>query len=149
MITIIRRFLIIILMTSCFTTFAQENTDTTDHRTLVTIPAESLQLMRDDMIGLLSALNEILQSLAMDDLKTAATIAENRMGKSAMGKHRATGMGPGRYMPIEMRTIAWGMHDSASEFATIALKGDKKQAYIALNNLTGHCVACHSSYRTR
>jgi hypothetical protein len=27
-------------------------------------------------------------------------------------------------MPVAMRSLAWGMHDSASEFVEIANKGD-------------------------
>ena len=124
-------------------------TQEVDPRELVAIPDESLELMRQDMIGMLSSLNEILKSLAASDFKTAADIAENHMGRSAMGKHRATGKGPGRFMPADMRSIAWGLHDAASEFAEIALKEDRTQIYIALNKVTGHCVACHNAYRTR
>jgi len=105
--------------------------------------------MRKDMTGLLTALTEIMQSLSTGDFEIAASIAENRIGKSAMGKHRATGMGPGRFMPPAMRNIAWGLHDAGSEFAQIAAKGDAKQAYIALNKVISHCSACHNTYRTR
>lgn len=125
------------------------NTQSSDPRVLISIPEESLQLMRKDMIGLLSALTEIMQSLSTGDFEIAASIAENRMGKSAMGKHRGSGMGPGRFMPIPMRDIAWGLHDSASEFAKVAIKGDVKQAYSALNQVISHCAACHNTYRTK
>ena len=66
-----------------------------------------------------------------------------------MGKHRGTGMGPGRHMPVEMRNIAWGMHDAATEFSKIAKQGDLKSAYSALQQVTSACVACHYSYRTQ
>ena len=71
------------------------------------------------------------------------------MGKSSMGKHRESGMGPGRFMPLEMRNIGWNMHEAASRFAAVAAEGDTGAAYTALQQVTGACVACHNAYRTR
>jgi len=120
-----------------------------DHRQLVTMPDEASQLMRKDMLDHLSAVNEIMALLAENNLDAAADVAETRMGKSSMGKHRATGMGPGRFMPVEMRNIGWGMHESASELSQAAREGNLKGAYSALQKVTASCVACHYSYRTR
>ena len=120
-----------------------------DHRQLVTMPEESRELMRQDMLDHMSALSEIIGHLASNDLDAAADVAENRLGRSSMGKHRGTGMGPGKFMPPEMRSIGWGMHDAASELSTLARQGDLKGAYSALQKVTGSCVACHYSYRTR
>lgn len=120
-----------------------------DQRQLVSMPEQTQQLMRLDMLDHLAALNEIIGYLAENNLEAAADVAETRMGKSSMGKHRATGMGPGRYMPLEMREIGWGMHESATELSRFAQKGDKKNAYIAMQKVTSACVACHYSYRTR
>ena len=126
-----------------------KKTPVSDPRPLVSMPDQARQFMREDMLGLLSALNEIIGYLAENDLDAAANIAETRMGKSSMGKHRATGMGPGRFMPLEMRKIAWGMHESATAFSQVARDGNLKDAYSALQNVTASCVACHYSYRTR
>ena len=120
-----------------------------DHRQLVAMPDEASQLMRKDMLEHLSALNEIIALLVENNLDAAADVAETRMGKSSMGKHRATGMGPGRFMPVEMRNIGWGMHESASELSQAAREGNLKGAYSALQKVTASCVACHYSYRTR
>jgi len=120
-----------------------------DLRQLVTMPEQTRKLMREDMLDHLSALNEIIGYLAENNLDTAAEVAETRMGKSSMGKHRGTGMGPGKFMPAEMRKIGWGMHESASEFSQVAKDGDLKSAYNALQKVTSSCVACHYSYRTR
>ena len=125
------------------------NSPDSDHRQLVSMPDETSQLMRKDMLDHLSALNEIIGLLAENNLDAAADVAETRMGKSSMGKHRATGMGPGRFMPLEMRNIGWGMHESATEFSRVAKEGDLKGAYSALQKVTASCVACHYSYRTR
>ena len=120
-----------------------------DGRQLVSMPDQARELMRKDMLDHLSALNEIIGHLASNNLDTAADVAEARMGRSSMGKHRGTGMGPGRFMPLEMRNLGWGMHDAATEFSKIAKQGDLKSAYSAFLKVTSSCVACHYSYRTR
>lgn len=120
-----------------------------DTRQLVSMPVQTQQIMREEMLNHLSTLNEIISYLASNDLDAAAEAAENKLGRSSMGKHRGTGMGPGRYMPLEMRKIGWGMHDAASELSQIAKKGDLAGAYSALQKVTASCVACHYSYRTR
>ena len=120
-----------------------------DPRQLISIPEESRELMRQDMLDHLSALNEIIGYLAANDLDAAADVAETRLGRSSMGKHSGTGMGPGRFMPDEMRSLGWGMHDAASEFSQIAKQGDVKNTYSALQKVTSSCIACHYSYRTR
>lgn len=120
-----------------------------DPRQLVTMPAEARDNMRQDMLDHLSALNEILGYLAKDELDAAAETAEKRLGKSSMGKYRATGMGPGRFMPLEMRNIGWGMHEAASDFATTARQGESRATFAALQRVINSCSVCHYSYRTR
>lgn len=120
-----------------------------DSRQFVSMPDRARKLMREDMLSHLSTINEIIAYLSENKLKEAADVAEIKMGKSAMGKHRSTGMGPGRFMTLEMRNIAWGMHEAATEFSKVAKKGNLKNAYSALQNVTSSCVACHYSYRTR
>lgn len=152
-----------ILFTSVFlltaqTTYGQDTISKTqdasdpsngDPRQLVSMPENTRELMRKEMLDHLSALNVIIGYLASNNLDAAAEVAETRMGRSSMGKHRATGMGPGRFMPLEMRNIGWGMHDAASELSKSAKQGDIKGAYSALENVTNACVACHYNYRTR
>ena len=120
-----------------------------DPRQFVSMPKQIRELMRKEMLDHLSALNVIIGFMASNNYEAAADVAESRMGKSTMGKNRATGMGPGRYMPLEMRNIGWSMHDAASELSIAARKGDIKGAYSALEKVTNACVACHYNYRTR
>ncbi len=122
---------------------------TSDQRQLVTMPDQSRELMRQDMLGHLSALTEILGYLAEDNLNAVAEVAETKMGNSAKGKHRATGMGPGRFMPILMRNMGWTMHEMASELSLVAKRGDIKQSYAALQKLIASCATCHFNYRTQ
>ena len=124
-------------------------TENTDHRILVSMPDQARALMRADMIEHLATINEILGLLANNQLEIAAATAEAKLGRSSMGKHRATGMGPGRFMPSEMRSLGMNMHNAASEFSELAKKGDLNVAYSAFQKVTNYCVACHYSYRTR
>lgn len=126
-----------------------EGSSNGDTRQLVSMPEQARELMRKDMLDNLAALNEIIGYLASNNLDDAAEVAETRMGRSSMGKHRGTGMGPGKFMPAEMRSLGWGMHDAATEFSKVAKQGDLKSAYSALQQVTSSCVACHYSYRTR
>jgi len=121
----------------------------TDARTLVTLPESAREFLRQDMQDHLLALNEILSHLADNNLAAAADVAEDRMGFSAMGRHRASGMAPGRFMPPDMHNMGMAMHQAASEFSKVAKSGDTKAVYGALQKLTATCVACHYSYRTR
>lgn len=120
-----------------------------DSRQLVEMPVEAQFLMRQDMLDHLSALNTIIMALGSGDLNTAADTAERRMGRASTGKYRASGMGPGRFMPPEMRNLGWNMHAAADTFATEARKGDPQRAYAALQQVTNACVTCHAVYRTR
>jgi len=120
-----------------------------DKRQLVSMPEQAQQFLRTDMLDHMSALNEIIGYLAENKLDDLAKVAESRMGRSSMGKHRGTGMGPGRFMPDAMRQIGWGMHDAATELSEKATKGDVKGVYTALQKVTGSCVACHYSYRIK
>lgn len=120
-----------------------------DARQLVEMPQQVRKVMREDMLQHLAALNELIARLSTNNLDAAAQIAENRLGKSSMGKHRGTGMGPGRFMPPEMRKLGWGMHQAASELAEVARKGDFQGSLAALQKVSGACVSCHYSFRTR
>lgn len=127
----------------------QAMVDAGDSRQLVEMPEETRRLMQMEMLDHLAALNEIIAHLASGSLAAAAKTAEARLGKSSMGKHRATGRGPGRFMPPAMRSIGWSMHEAASELALKAKDDDAQGAYNALQKITSACVACHYSFRTK
>ena len=120
-----------------------------DPRQLVSMPDGASRLLREHMRDHLSALNEIIGHLANDDLEAVAETAENRLGNSSRGRHRGSGMGPGKHMPPGMRQIGRGMHRSASELSLAAAEGDLKGVYSTLQEITGACVACHNGYRIR
>jgi len=120
-----------------------------DPRQLVAMPEASRDLMRRDMIEHLSAIQDIIAALKDTNLDEVAEVAENRLGRSMMVRHRGRGNGPGRYMPHEMKLIGWSMHDAATAMANAAKQGDLSAVYKNFGDVTGACVACHNSYRTR
>ncbi|QEY58411.1 cytochrome C [Pseudomonas sp. C27(2019)] len=120
-----------------------------DTRQFVEMPVQAREYMRLDMLDHLLVLSQVMGHLAANEFDAAADLAEARMGRSAMGQHRGDPNGPGRFMPLEMRNIGWGMHAAATEFANVARRGDAKDTYTALQHLTNSCIGCHYSYRTR
>jgi hypothetical protein len=122
-----------------------------DARQLVRLPPPAQEALRQEMLDNLLALNEILSLMAASKVREAGEVAESKLGRSAMGKHRDKPFEarPGPYMPPAMHGIGMDGHQAASEFAAVARTGDRDKALALLPNLTGQCVACHFSYRTR
>lgn len=137
-----------LLLTALFLSLSAAAEDT---RQLAKLTPQAQEVLRQEMLDNLIALNEILALMAANKIKEAGEIAETRLGKSAMGKnarlpfeHR-----PGPQMLAAMHDLGRGGHLAASEFAAAAASGDRERALALLPNLTGNCVACHASYRTR
>jgi hypothetical protein len=118
-----------------------------DQRKFVEMPPRVQQNLREEMLIHQVALIQVYSLIAENKLDQAASIAETQLGMSSMGKHRGTGMGPGRYLPFEMRKLGWKMHQSASDFAQFAKAGQKTQAEATLQEVTAACTACHYNYR--
>ena len=122
-----------------------------DSRQLATLPPAAQDALREEMLGNMLAINEILTLVAAGKLKEAGQTAESSLGQSAMGKHRDKPFDarPGPHMPPAMHGIGMDGHRAASEFARAAIGGDRELALSLLPKLTGACVACHYSWRTR
>jgi hypothetical protein len=135
----------------CAAPIALSATDapTADSRQLVDMPAGARELMRREMLDNLLVINQILGYLASNQLKTAADLADERLGRGAMGRYRGNKNAPGRFMPQPMHAYGFQQHDAADEFAAVARKGDVKAAYASLQKVTSACVGCHMGYRTR
>ena len=127
-----------------------------DGRQLVEMPVEARAEMRAEMLDFQTALHSIIAALGEKKFAEAADTAEKMIGVSAMGRHRNAppNARPGMFMPNDMHAIARGMHIAGSDFAKVAKatregKGDPTKALVALQAVTGACVACHRSYRTQ
>jgi hypothetical protein len=122
-----------------------------DPRQLVSLPAAAQASLRAEMLANLRALNEILTLVADGKLKGAGDLAEQELGRSAMGKNRSQPMEarPGPHMPPAMHGLGLDGHQAASEFARIAATGDRDKTVAALPLLTASCVSCHHAFRAR
>ena len=118
-----------------------------DTRELVQLPEMMQHHMMKNMRDHMKSINEILSSLANDDLDTAAQVAEQRLGMSSLESHNASHMA--KFMPEGMRQAGTSMHKAASRFALKAQEGDLLAAYKKLPEITSACVACHAAYRIR
>ncbi len=122
-----------------------------DARQLARLPPPAQEALRQEMLDNLLAVNEILSLMAAGKVREAGEVAESKLGRSAMGKHRDKPFEarPGPHMPPAMHGVGMDGHQAASEFAAAAKTGDRDKALALLPNLTSACVACHFSYRTR
>ena len=122
-----------------------------DMRQLAPMPAAARDSLRDEMLGNLRALNDILGLVAQGKMKEAGALAEESLGLSAMGKNRSLPLDarPGAHMPPAMHGLGVEGHRSASEFARIAATGDRDKTMAALPLLSSACVACHHAFRIR
>lgn len=122
-----------------------------DNRQLATLPPAAQETLRQEMLDNMRVINEILTLMAANKVKEAGQLAETSLGQSAMGRHRDKPLDarPGPHMPPAMHGIGMDGHRAASEFARAAASGDREKALAELPKLTGGCVACHYSWRTR
>ncbi len=122
-----------------------------DARVLAKLTPAAQETLRQEMLDNLLALNEILALLADNKVKEAGAVAEERLGRSAMGKNARLPFEarPGPQMPREMHKLAIDGHFAASEFAGTAASGNRDATLAKLPALMGACIACHAVYRTR
>jgi hypothetical protein len=122
-----------------------------DARQLATLPAPAQEVLRQEMVDNLVAVNEILSLMAAGKVREAGETAEQGLGFTAMGKNRALPFDarPGAHMPPTMHAVGISGHQAASDFAAAATSGDRDRALALLPGITGACVACHLTYRSR
>jgi hypothetical protein len=141
-----KKWAVLGMLLGAITVYADE-----DARLLAKLPPPAEAVLREEMRDNLLSLNEILTLLMSGQVKEAGEVAEKKLGKSAMGKHRDKPFEarPGPHMPPAMHSLGMEGHKAASEFARIAASGDRDKALAALPALTASCVSCHFSYRIR
>lgn len=122
-----------------------------DMRQLAPMSAAAQASLRDEMLANLRALNAVLTLVSESKYKEAGALAEETLGVTAMGKNRILPLDarPGAHMPPTMHALGTEGHKAATEFARIAASGDRDKTLAALPLLSGACVACHHSFRTR
>ena len=132
----------------CLTFIMPALADQPTGRVVVEFPEPAHRHLREAMVRYLAGVHEVVAHMASGEYEAAAEAAENRVGRGAMGRH-GTGMGPGRFMPAEMRSLAHGMHAAGSELAEAIRGGDGREMTVALERVLSNCTACHSSYTAK
>lgn len=122
-----------------------------DTRQLARLTPQAQEVLRQEMLDNLVAINEILALVAASKIREAGEVAETKLGRSAMGKNARLPFEyrPGPQMPAAMHELGRNGHLAASEFAAAAASGERERALALLPKLTENCVACHAGYRTR
>lgn len=125
-----------------------------DSRQFIEMPPEARDTLRAEMLDNQLALHSIIGALAELNFTEAGDIAEQKLGVSAMGKHRKLPQNarPGMFMSEEMHAIGRGSHVAGSDFAKLAKAAkptDLPKLLTALQTMTGACIACHRGYRTQ
>lgn len=122
-----------------------------DTRVLAKFPPELAEHTLANMRDHLLALQEINDALARGAGDKAASIAEQRLGMSAMRLHGSHENA--KYMPEGMKAAGSAMHRAASRFAVEAqnstVTGDLKPALGVLSEVMSACVACHAGFRLK
>ena len=107
----------------------------------------TLASMRDHLL----AISQIQEAIGTGQYDTAASIAETRLGQTALKAHHAKENSA--YMPKGMQELGTQMHRTASQFAieiqSASATGDIKPAMLLLSKTTQACVACHAGYKLK
>ncbi len=142
-------------ITLCGFSVAQHNhshgAGSSDTRVAVAFPPamkdHTLASMRDHLL----AISQIQEAIGNGQYDTAASIAETRLGQTALKAHHAKENSA--YMPKGMQELGTQMHRTASQFAieiqSASATGDTKPAMLLLSKTTQACVACHAGYKLK
>lgn len=122
-----------------------------DERELIKMPSSARLALRAEMRDRMAALDAVLQRLSEGKVEEAGQIAQLRLGVAAWWHHTQlpAAAQPEQYMPPAMQTLALDGYKAATDFATVALTGDRHTATAMLPQLTGSCTQCHQAYRIR
>jgi len=122
-----------------------------DPRELVRMPSAARLALRAEMRDRMAALDAVLQRMRDGQIADAGEIARMKLGVAVWGGHDRlpNAARPAQYMPPAMQTLALDGYRAASDFATVALTGDRHTAIAMLPQLTGSCAHCHQAYRIR
>lgn len=121
-----------------------ETGPSSEARQRLTMPAESRDLVLQEMRHMLEAVDGILAGLAADDMEAVAEAA--RKG----GTEYAVDLDPAvaERLPREFKELGMRTHRGFDDLAAGARQGAAGERIIAdLAGLTGNCVGCHVAYR--
>lgn len=118
----------------------------TDNRTAIVLSPGERDLILQEMRGLLSATQGILEGVNQGDMVRVATAAR------AAGMAAAADVNPSLMakLPLPFKSMGMSVHRSMDEMAQAAERGTPAPEILKmLGNTLGLCVACHSSWQLK
>ncbi len=119
----------------------------TDSRQKLDLSKEKQQQLTKNMRSHLSVLNQLLIYLNNNQLQLAAELAEAKLGRHSNILDPSTTQE--KNMTSEMAQVKIRMHQTASNFSQVIMKGDILEGYKALQQISTACEACHLAYRVK
>lgn len=114
----------------------------------VDMPPNVATALRGEMVDLLVAMRQVFVLSGEGKNIEAADLAEKLLGRTAMAQHGGN-VRPGMFMPPQMRALAQGLHQNASDWAFALRTGDRLRADAAFAQVLGSCAGCHQSFQLR
>ncbi|MCP3661377.1 MAG: hypothetical protein GY696_02600 [Gammaproteobacteria bacterium] len=119
----------------------------TDQRQKLDLSKEKQQQLTKNMRSHLSVLNQLLVYINNNQFQLASELAEAKLGhNSNILDHSGTQQ---KNQTSEMAQAKIRMHQTASNFSQVVLKGDIMEDYQALQQISAACEACHLAYRVK
>ena len=115
-----------------------------NEKTKVELPQKLKEYVIENMRQKLAAFDEIMDSLAQDNLHHASRVAETYLGEGAQTQAQAE---LATYMPFGMRRFNDELTAAASHFSQVAQTGDSIEALSAFKQISTSCIMCHSAYQ--
>ena len=118
----------------------------TDNRTAVVLEANERNLVLQEMRGMLSATNGILEGINQGDMNQVI-----KSSRSA-GMAAAADVNPALMtkLPLPFKTLGMGVHQSMDELAKAAENGKSAPELLKmLSDTLSKCVACHATWQIK
>lgn len=118
----------------------------TDNRTAIVLASGERTLILGEMRNLLGGVHDILDALAHNDMKQAASAAR------AVGMASAADVNPALMakLPLPFKQLGMSVHHDMDDFAQAADSGKSvAELQTMLSSTLAKCVACHSAWQLK
>lgn len=115
-----------------------------DQRADIRLAAEQREVVLTEMRGFLSAVQQITDALARQDMKAVA-VAARSVGSAATHDMPASLK---QALPLEFKQLGFSVHHDFDQLAMDAESiGDVRHSMTQMSGILQKCVACHATYQ--
>lgn len=115
-----------------------------DQRADIRLAAEQREVVLTEMRGFLSAVQQITDALARQDMKAAA-VAARSVGSVATHDMPVSLK---QALPLEFKQLGFSVHHDFDQLAMDAESiGDVRHSMTQMSRILQKCVACHATYQ--